>query len=195
MSCETARLFWRAEHDPRVIRATAVRTRAGDAEGFRLEHFASMATLLVDPEGHEQLLLRDGQLSLRLDIEGDPILSGPVRLHLKIQGVSRLGQQLVAIRRLNRLLKYGYLPRSLFPALPRQARWRQVITTIDAINVGATQRETACALFGDACVRRDWNSGSGYLRTRVQRLVKVARHMLKGHHLDLLRLPETDRAS
>jgi len=55
----------------------------------------------------------------------------------------------------------------------------------DGAKAGASQREIAVALFGETAVRRDWEAG--FLRTRVQRLIRGAQALIGGGYRRLLR--------
>jgi hypothetical protein len=43
------------------------------------------------------------------------------------------------------------------------------------------------ALFGEATVEADWNGRSAYLRSRVQRLIRLGEALVQGEYRRLLR--------
>ena len=134
----------------------------------------------------EQLLLRQGGRSIRLNVRSGTLDQGPVRLRYALEGFARLEPQLLTLRRLVGLWRMGRMPGELFSPERRATRWIELLRTHDALVEGASQREIAAALFGSQAVHRDWRGHSDYLRLRVQRLAATARKLVDGGYRELL---------
>src|SRR3546814_14899309 len=63
-----------------------------------------------------------------------------------------------------------------------------VLQAYDGMLAGASQREIATTIFGEEHVCADWEAG--YLRTRVQRLIRTAEKMIAGGYRVLLQSAE-----
>ncbi len=136
---------------------------------------------LMTPDG-EEILLRHGCRSVRLAVRSGTFLEGPVHLRYTLEGMRDLGHQLMTLRRLVGLRRLKRLPLTLFPPERRAPRWTVMLRVLDARDAGASQREMAEIILGGT---RDWRRGSDYLRLRVQRLVRIARHFADGGYLAL----------
>jgi len=145
--------------------------------------------VLQDLSGVEHLLIGDSACHVRLDVTGGTVLDGPVRLRLEFVGHSGMEPKLLTLRRLVALVRLGRFPRGLFPLPParRARRWMMALRALDARRAGATHREIAAALFGEARVAADWDGRSAYLRCRVQRLIRLGETLVQGGYRDLLR--------
>jgi hypothetical protein len=86
------------------------------------------------------------------------------------------------------LVRLGRFPRGLFllPPKNRARRWMMALRALDARRAGATHREIATALFGEATIETDWDGSSAYLRCRVQRLIRLGEALVRGGYRDLL---------
>ena len=150
---------------------------------------ACSVLVLRNSAGAEHVLIGDGACHVRLDITGATILEGPVRLRYDIPGLAGMEAKLLTLRRLVGLVRLGRFPRGLFPLPParRARRWMMALRALDARRAGATHREIAAALFGEARVAADWDGSSAYLRCRVQRLIRLGQALAQGGYRDLLR--------
>jgi hypothetical protein len=179
--------MWRHETDPSVPLLHARACPSNDPTGLDVARLP-LATLVVTSHGQDQhVLVVDGTSHLRFAVTGDDVLKGPVRLgfDLPSRGVGTAG--LDAVRRLLVLRDRGGLPAEGRPR-QRAERWVAAVRAIDARRAGASQREIAALLFGEARVREDWNGGSDYMRMRVQRLVRAAEALTAGGYRTLFGL-------
>ena len=161
----------------------------GDQDAFDLESLTCPVLVLRDASGLEHLLIGDGACHVRLDIAGGTVLAGPVRLRFEFAGLAGMEAKLLTLRRLVALVRLGRFPHGLFPLPParRARRWMMALRALDARRAGATHREIAAALFGEAMVAADWDGPSAYLRCRVQRLIRLGEALVEGGYRDLLR--------
>lgn len=128
----------------------------------------------------EHLILSDGWRSIRMDVVEGSTACGPVRLQYLLSGLE-LDQELLAIRRFLFLWRNGRFSRSLHPPPTRASRLVLMLRTLDALGVGATQREIAACLLSADASARGWRIEAPSLRSRVQRLTRSARDMSRNH--------------
>ena len=185
LTAREARPVWRADIHPQVLKARSVAS-AADADSFDLARWASIATLIVDGQT-SHLLLNDGHHALRLDVDGEPLTAGPVRLHFALNGFASLSAPLSTLLRLRQMMKTGAIgkPSAISPF--RRARDVLLLRAWDGHRTGASQREIGRALFGEERVDQEWDGHSDSLRSRVRRLVRDARAMARGGYRVLLR--------
>lgn len=131
------------------------------------------------------MLFSDGVHHLQLAVAMGSVLEGPVSLHFLLPGFQHIEAQILTLRRLCHLRRFGRFPRRLYPPERRAGRWISMLRAWDGLQAGASQREIAAALFGEHAVREDWSAG--YLRTRVQRLFRGAEKLIAGGYRALLR--------
>lgn len=112
------------------------------------------------------------------------VLEGPVRLYYRLNGFRHLDAKTLALRRLNRLYRLRRFPKSLYPMERRARRWVMMLRAWDGLCAGASQRAIASTLYGEKLVQEDWHAG--FLRTRVQRLVRGASALVHGGYRDLM---------
>ena len=161
---------------------------ADHGDAFDIRQLGHPVSLLRLGAGLEHVLLGDGIHHIQLEVSRRSLLDGPVKLHYSISGFEdsspkllRTLQRLVALRRL------GRFPRFFVSAERRAPRWIIALRALDASRMGANRREIAAALFGQDIVRRDWDGGSDYLRSRVRRAIAAGKGLADGGYLDLLR--------
>jgi hypothetical protein len=181
-----ARLFWDARIDPHVIVAHARPTDRADPQRFDILALPVPVTILAGP-GVEELLLGEGDRTVRISIAEGSVLRGPARLAYQLAGTDALDRRLLALRRLAALQLRGRLPRFLFEEHARAGRWSWLVATLEALAIDPSHRAVATRLFGADTVAAEWDGRSDYLRSRVRRLVAEARHMATGGHVALLR--------
>jgi hypothetical protein len=181
-----ARLIWAYQVNRAVVRVEAMAASPAGPDSFDLAHFAGMVSIAMTQNG-EVVALSDGYQRIRLDVVSGSLLDGPVRLHYHLSGFCDLDVKLLTLRRLAALCRRGRFSSTLHPREPRAPRWIAALRAHDAIAEGASQREIAATLFGEAWVSEDWRRDSDSLRLRTQRLVRSARTMVAGGYLRLLR--------
>jgi hypothetical protein len=173
------------------VTVDAIPAEADHPDALDIRSAGVEALLLAGGRPHEQVLLRQGGRAVRLNVRSGTLDQGPVRLRYALEGLTRLGPQLLTLRRLLALWRLGRMPSDLFPPERRAPRWIELLRTLDGLAAGASQREIAAALFGIETVDRDWRGSSDYLRLRVQRLAATARELAAGGYRDLLRSPDS----
>lgn len=169
-----------------MLAAEALPVAASDPDAFDIRRLAPLATVLRPSDGREFLLFSDGCHHLQLDIVDGSLLAGPVRLRYALSGLRHIEAKTLTLRRLALLYRLGRFPRGLFPSEPRVHRWVLTLRAYEGRMAGASDRDIAEVLFGRNVVRDDWCGGTGYLRLRVQRLLRRADGLVNGGYRDLL---------
>ncbi len=183
LAAGVARPVWRCSWFGLVLPAIA--ERAGPAaDRFDLSRFAEFATLISGKDGVQHLLLSDGWSSLRLDVGGESLRDGPMRLHYRLAGLAGARGPLATLQGLLRLWQLGRLDRPA-PRL-RNRRLILLLRAHDAVQCGASQREIAEVLLSAEAARARWRSEVPSLRLRAQRLVKGAQALAQGAFRKLL---------
>lgn len=179
--------MWRAEADPSVIIVEATPTRAEDRDAFDIMRLTAPLLVLKRTDGGEHLLVGDEICQLRLDVQCGTVLNGPVRLRYELAGTVSLEAKLLTLNRLLALVRLQRIPRALSPVDSRARRWMMALRAWDAHAAGVKHRDIAVVLFGQATVDADWNGRSGYLRCRVQRLIRLGERLVHGGYRHLLK--------
>jgi hypothetical protein len=178
---ETGFVVWRADVDTAVVAVEASPASAGDPDAVDLMRFPCPVLLVRSASGAEHLLIGDRKSNVRLDVVSGTVHEGPVRLRYGLVQATEIEAKLLTIRRLAALIRLGRFPRKLFPPARQARKWMIALRALDARRAGATHREIAVALFGDSAVGTDWNGGSGYLRCRIQRLIRLGETLTKDY--------------
>jgi hypothetical protein len=181
-----ARLLWAADFDLGVLKIDAVPAAIATNDSFDLKRFSPMVTVVRNTAGGEHIGISDGYRRIRIDVVSGSMLDSPVLLRHHLEGVERLDQKLISLRRLIALHRHGRFVSSLFPVSPQTKRFVTALRVYDALHAGAAQRDIAIALFGKNVVNDDWAGTSDYLRLRVRRLIGLARRMATGEWTKLL---------
>lgn len=179
-----ARPVWTAERHPFVLRATAEEDGTA-ADQFDLSRFVGLATM-VSGRGVGRLLLADGLRSVRMDVAGGDLRSGPVCLRYTLRGIATAEPPLLVLRRLISLVASGRFSKGLHPPDPRGGRHLLMLRAYDGLRAGASQREIAAELLRNDALQDRWRDLHPSLRSRAQRLVVAARRMADGAFWRLL---------
>jgi hypothetical protein len=185
LSFVEARPIWRIDRHAFVLSASAKVSRL-DPDAFALERLRHFATLARSPEV-ERLLLSDGCRSIRLDVRGSSLLSGPVRLKYELEGIAAAKAPLLVLQRFLVLATKGNFSRSLHRHDPRARRQILLLRTWDALQDGAGQRAIAAELLSSQAAEKRWRVRSPSLRSQIQRLVQAARSTARGGFWHFLR--------
>jgi hypothetical protein len=97
-----------------------------------------------------------------------------------------LRPRLAALQSLNDVWALGRLPASRLPDDLRLRRLRTVLQALDGWLDGASYRDIAVALFGEARVEADWTDPRRHLRDRVRRAVRRGRALMGGGYRTFL---------
>ena len=182
-----ARLLWAAELDASVLRVTARAASTGARDILDLSVWAHLVTVAISPSGAEHIAISDGYRRIRLDVVAGTLLAGRVRLSPVFDGLDSIEPKILTLRRLLGLIRLGRFSRGLHPRERMAPRWILALRACDALRDGAHHRDFASVLFGGRGSAAEWRGASDFQRLRVQRLVRIAKAMVKGGYRALLR--------
>jgi hypothetical protein len=182
-----ARLLWDARYDASVLTVEASPALPAHHDVFDLSRFWDMATVVFPREGGEHIALSDGYRRIRIDVGRGTLCEGPVHLHYELQGLAGIEAKILTLRRLLALCRLGRFARNLHPPERLAPRWVAALRAYDAVREGGDHREIAIALYGEKSTSVGRESGSDFLRLRVQRLARTGRYMASGGYRTLLR--------
>jgi hypothetical protein len=176
-------VIWRPDLCSRVLHLTALPFSASGGDRFDLCDIACRWVLLRG-DGHTQhLLFQDSTRSLQLAVEGVSVLA-PVRLVPRGEVDSRqlqLHRCFVDFQISSRLLP------SHFPREYLSGRLKRVLRALDGSLAGASHRQIAVTLFGEAQVEAEWCAAGRPLRDKVRRTINRGRFLMQGGYCSLLR--------
>jgi hypothetical protein len=178
-----ARPIWTSAIYDAVLSAhpdPAARASAIDLAGLRGVSSGHPAMPGSAADGRVRLLLGDGWRAIRLDLAPGTGWPSPAALRFTIAGPPRLAPQLLALQRLESLLRTGRFVAALHRREPRAARQVLLIRTADALAAGARQREIAAVVIDPDAGLAAWRIERPDLRLRAQRLVRDARRYAHG---------------
>lgn len=185
-----ARLVWSAGVDPFVLKVEARCTGIG----FDLERVAKFATVVIDEQSHEHVVLSNGKQRIRIDVEDGTMLEGPVTL--KILCTTPMNELALtsALSRAGLLWRLGRMPLIEQRIDQQIERLTMALRVYDALASGASHRHIARALFGDDRVAKEWNGTSDAMRSTIRRLVRLANRLAAGDYRSLMQ-PRSTRAA
>lgn len=180
------RVLWRPDWDKAIVAVDAERVPPDHPEAFDIADLPGAIDLLADPAGGEVALFGEGARHFELVVAHGSLGEGPVRLRYQLEGFTSLEDKLLTLRRLSALRRLGRYPVGLFLPEPAARKWVFALQAFDGWRAGASQRDIAAVLFGEARVTTDWRGVSDSLRLRLRRALNLARRLVDGGYRDLL---------
>jgi hypothetical protein len=183
------RLMWSAGVDPFVLKVEARCTGVG----FDLQRVAQFATVAIDEQSHEHVVLSNGKQRIRIDIEDGTMLQGPVSLKIICHTPVDAPTAMSTLSRASLLWRLDRMPKTEQKADQKMQRLIAALRVYDALASGASRQNIARALFGDDRVAKEWNSTSDAMRSTVKRLVRLSQHLAAGGYRDLMQVRQTHK--
>lgn len=179
-----SRHFWMPPAGQTILKASAEQANRSDREALFFPTLPAVEHILIDPWGHQHVLLRGNNLVLQLEIEGADIVEEPVKLTIVTGGSRLLGRTVSLLAVLRRILssRSAQAPSS-WPA--RTLNRRDSLVVFDCMTAGSTEREAGILLHGAETIARDWRRAS--LRQRIRRDKLRAEEFVFGGYRDLLK--------
>lgn len=178
LSSSIARPIWRRDADPAVLETRALTRTVVARDRLDIRELAPYVSVATSDNMEEHWLVSNGQWSIRLDVHNGTLLGGPTLLEHSFYGMQSALPAVTAFRQLVALAATGTMPIGLAPHERKAPRWIMELRTADALACGATQQDIARSLFGRAVSPTRWRNESPSYRSRVQRLVRIARARL-----------------
>ncbi len=184
----TASCVWSPGATDHILKVVALPPRAAfGGQILDLEFITSEKTCFIAPDGSQQLLFRDGEKSLQLDVHGAPVTE-PVVFLIDTAWPEELSEsQLNLLRSFHALRMNGSLSDDFVLPHPYAKRAATVLMALDGYLAGAPYREIAVAMFGEGRVTRDWADPGEHLRDAVRRAVARGIALMEGGYRMFLR--------
>lgn len=188
-----ARLFWNATIDPSVLQAAAESAQPHTQGQFDLFDLPVEASVLVLAD-REELLLGQGNRTIRLSVRTGSLLSGPVVLEFRTRSTDALIGRSAALQRFAafQISRAGSIGATRAGSATRRL---MLLRTLDALANDTRHRQVAMKLFGSEQVEASWSSASDHLRSRVRRLIQQARALALGDSATFFASRDTVRTS
>lgn len=156
-----------------MLVAESERAPANEEDAFDLTDLPHPASVLQTGDGVEYVVIGDGHHRIRLELHGDSVAHGPVRLRYDLEGFDQAEAAVRTLRRFLALQRLGRFPETLFPADRIVARRVRALQAFDGQRAGASQREIASVVLGERLFRGS-NDNFDSIRKRVSRLLDLA---------------------
>lgn len=179
-----ARILWSAAVDPSILRVLALSSPDRDGPTFDLSQCGVAATVVRRAEC-EHVLLRDTRSAVRLDVLSGTLLDGPVRLFHDFAGTGEGGPVIAALRRFLFMRETRRFPDRSLHSTQRRLRQITALRVHDTLVQGASIRDVGVMLFGTQRIDNEWADEA--LKSQCRRLIALARTMVSGGYLSLLR--------
>jgi hypothetical protein len=185
---QAATIVWNPASNPSVFRAIAAPVEAcTGAKAFELKETTLPATLLVTADGHQHLVVQDGDRRVQLSVNGVSLLD-PVALVVDTAVASGLGEaQSRAFRCFGDFRATGQLLDKHFAPARQAERLCFVLQALDGWLAGASHRDIAVALYGEERVKRDWNDAGENMRDRIRHAIVRGRTLMERGYRAFLR--------
>lgn len=169
----------------------AVADRAGapaDAD-FRVDRFPANTHLCIDAVGVQHFIFKTDAKRVGLHVDGALATLGPVRLIFSTVSMSGVSTAID---------EFALLTEILFPDAGKTApkskskpvtriELRDALIALDGKCAGATRREIARVIYGDAAVAAQWSDPTAGMKDRVKRSIKRGQRLMNGGYRTLLR--------
>ena len=179
-----SRHIWLTSASRIVLSASAEPAGVSDREAFFFPAIPAVEHILIDPAGHQHVLLRGNGLVLQLAITGADIVLEPVRLSIVTGGTGLLERTVSHLMDLRRILLTNHAQAHVPSWTARTLNRRDSLVVFDCLAAGGTERDAGRILYGAAAVARDWRHGS--IRQRIRRDRLRAENFIFGGYRALL---------
>jgi hypothetical protein len=182
-----ADVAWHPQASPKILRAVALPPEfAQGGSVFDPSDYDLEKTLVIGPDGSQELLLRDGARTLQIHVVGGTLAAGDA-LFVDTAGVDDSAAQLQALACFRDLRKTKILLNRYFQPHVSAMRFSQYLRAFDCFEAGASHREVAVNVHGEAVVLRDWDDPRRHLRDRTRKMIARSQVMVERGFIGLLR--------
>ncbi len=179
-------VFWCSDLPAPVLSVDAWPAAPDLPDAFDLRALPYPVVVLRHRGGSEHVLIADGPRCIRVEVRNGTLLNGPVRLDFHVPRDGHVDAKILTLRRLTGLCRLGRFPATLFPPERRARRWALALQAWDGRQAGASHRDIARVIHGEADVRDAWLGRSDYMRTHIKRLLRTANALIGGGWRNLL---------
>ncbi len=176
----SAVIAWDPESNPSVLRAFAISASASrSAKVFELKESPLPTTLFISADGHQHLVVQDGERRVQLSVSGTSLLE-PSALVVDTVGESGIDEsQMETLRCFRDFRATGQLLDKYFPPARQADRLCFILQALDGWLAGASHRAIAGALYGEERVARDWSDPGENMRDRIRHAIVRGRTLME----------------
>jgi hypothetical protein len=180
-----ARQVWLPQRAPTLTgTALPLRSEADGAASILMPALPCLEHILIDARGSQHVVLRGNGATMQLLIEGADIAAGPVALAFAVRGVGAIRDACRDLALLGRILAPAGRVRRIARWTPTTLKLRDALIALDGRAAGASHRDIAVVLHGNAYVAANWMAG---LKERVRRNLARGVALADGGYRALLR--------
>ena len=173
-------VFWAHGALPRLN--ARILTGPARARGFLLEHLRCQKGLLLSPEGGTLMLTGNGEtVALGCEGEVEALLAPGAAFVLWVPGPEDLDGAISALDDFRTLLG-----EELPEPLPRSKQLQSYLTALDAAKAGASYRDIAVLLYGEAAAAKHWRNPARHMKDAVRYAVRRGGELMEGGYRRLL---------
>lgn len=169
----------------------AVADHKGDAgdDDFRIEQLPANSHLCIDAVGVQHYIFKTSTKRVGLRVDGSLATLAPVRLTFSTVGVNGVKKAVGEFALLAGILfpDSGKASQKFKSQPVTRIELRDALIALDGLAAGATRREIARVIYGDAAVSAEWSDPSERMKDRVKRSIKRGLRLVNGGYRTLLR--------
>lgn len=160
--------------------ASADRAGAPADVDFRVDRLPANTLLCFDAFGGQHFIFKTSTKRVGLHVDGALATLGPVRLIFSTVSISGVSKAVGEFALLTEILipdPGKVAPKSKSQPVTR-IELRDALIALDGKRSGATRREIARVIYGDAAVAAEWSDPSGRMKDRVKRSIKRGERLI-----------------
>lgn len=176
-------VFWHPDATNRMVRCSSSDNLTPRNPVVALDDFRGVRQILICGDV-EYLIVRDRQISARLEVHGPSLLVGPRSLTFNIEGLNRLGTAVETLQLLSSLRNKSYLSECDWGQT--ELRLRECLVALDGHLEDRSYRDIAQVLYGPDRVAETWTSSTRFMKDKVRRAVERGIELMNGEYRKLL---------
>lgn len=156
---------------------------------FRVDRLPDNSHLIIDAVGLQHFIFKTSAKRVGLRVGGSLATLAPVRLAFSTIGMRGVSKAVGEFALLSEILfpdSGKSAPKSKSQPVTR-IELRDALVALDGECAGATRREIARVIYGEAAVSADWSEPSNGMKDRVKRSIKRGLRLINGGYRALLR--------
>ncbi|MDC0714804.1 DUF2285 domain-containing protein [Stigmatella sp. ncwal1] len=173
-------VFWASGALPRLN--ARIQTGPASMRGFWLDRLQCQKSLLLGPEGGTLMFTGNGEtVALECEGEVEALLSPGAAFVLWVPGPQDLEGAISALDDFRTLLGPG-----MQEPLPRSKQLQSYLIALDAERAGASYRDIAILLYGEAAAAKHWRDPARHMKDAVRYAVRRGWALMEGGYRRLL---------
>lgn len=180
----SASIFWCKEVDPAVVTARVTAIKNDIQYAVDIQKLPCYKAVFLKNNQQKNVILSQGKICVQLVCMGISILEGPVDFEFIQMSFDGIEQKYHTVCHFKSLLNRGVIRKKYAHPTDQFDKLLNCLIALDDWLRGEFHRETANKLYGKKLVDEEWPKG--YLLSRVCRLKRKARELMRVGYLKLL---------